>query len=49
MVVMAFKIAGSRAARQPHVIYHFNSCTEAVLTWKDMGEWVLERLREQRL
>ena len=22
MVVMAFKIAGSRAARQPHVIYH---------------------------
>ena len=24
MVVMALKIAGSRAARQPHVIYHFN-------------------------
>jgi replication-associated recombination protein RarA len=23
MVVMAFKIAGSRAARQPHVIYQF--------------------------
>jgi hypothetical protein len=26
-----------------------NSCTEAVLTRKDIEEWVRERLREQRL
>ena len=25
IVVMAFKIAGSRAARQPHVIYHYSN------------------------
>jgi hypothetical protein len=37
MVVMAFKIAGSRAARQPHVIYHYEEGGGAMARPDDAG------------